>query len=823
MKLIKLLLAIVLGLGSWPVHAAGTVRIVTNTNDDGAGSLRAQITASAGTGTASSPVDTIRFAPSLKGDTIVLASLITANLKNLVIDGEDNEIVISGNNQVRLLLISNAYVFEISNLTLVKAGGTSSGAITYGNQRSGGVYTLRKVRFTGNTANSATSAMGGAVYSFSSIYLIVDQCTFTGNTAYSEKPNTPNINGGGAIYSFGTVDISNSVFEDNSSNTGNGAVAALNLTVRGSVFKNNSAKGYGGAIGTYGASNNAPTVKLLGNTFIGNHTEGGTAGAVTGGGALGISHAAGNAILAANIFQDNTCGTDAAYNDFHHPNAGFSVTSGGYNVFKGDAVPDGADTWTKSVSDIASERDPVDAGTALISSSSPAYRFVASPAPIEGLDFPETDIFGNPYKLPYNAGADQMKEVEDPQEIVVDQPAVYPNGQEKHIGTSLVGTAPLSFSGIGFNLPEGLAFTENSYALKDSTVFTLSDITISEGDKGADTRLQLTVNFTPVAEQDYTDTLTISAAGAYDFVIPLRGVGISWTISPEELPGFGSLLKGDVSEAQTITISSSPISGVFSYALKQAQTTLFPVTEAEGYSDTGGGRLEIRFVPDAFETVYRDTLVVGSQGSARILEVPLEGSTLVQPVVSADSTLYRFGEVLQGETATGGKIKITLTYPQSHLTADGVFTFARAAEYPAGNNPYQVARRTLEGGTSQARTVEVTLSFTPPGGGEFPDTLVIRADYAEEYRIPLSGTGINPTGIDVPGVETGRAPSLQVRNGDIGVGPAAVGSLIRLYNLQGQAGKTQAVTSDAEILTTTSLPRGLYIVEVNNLKRKVIL
>jgi hypothetical protein len=196
----------------------------------------------------------------------------------------------------------------------------------------------------------------------------------------------------------------------------------------------------------------------------------------------------------------------------------------------------------------------VDAETGRITGgASPAYRIVLSSTPlIDGVPFPATDVFGNPYILPYNAGADQTK---DTKEIIADQPDVYQSGLESNIGEQIIGSSPLRISNIGFSLPAGLAFTGNSYSLKENSFFSLSDDVIGNGDNGPDTRLQLTLNFTPIAEQEYTDTLTISAAGAYDFVIPLRGVGIAWTAAPLVLQDFSRLFVGNISEAQTVTIT----------------------------------------------------------------------------------------------------------------------------------------------------------------------------------------------------------------------------------------------------------------------------
>jgi hypothetical protein len=165
-------ITIALMLGNyWTANAAGTVRLVTTTADDATtppeGSLRAVFAALAGDGTETAVVDTIRFDSSLKGNTIVMAAPIelsgSAKTKNFVLDGEDNHIVISGNNSVQLLhFISPGYRVEISNLTLANgASGSSTGVLYFGAPpAAGATVTLNNVRFEGN---STTGSTGGAV------------------------------------------------------------------------------------------------------------------------------------------------------------------------------------------------------------------------------------------------------------------------------------------------------------------------------------------------------------------------------------------------------------------------------------------------------------------------------------------------------------------------------------------------------------------------------------------------------------------------------------------------------------------------------------
>jgi hypothetical protein len=834
---IKLLLVIALLSGNyWAANAAGTVRIVTTTADDGPGSLRESFAALVGDGTATAVVDTIRFDPSLKGNTIVLASPLfttTSSRKNFVLDGEDNNITISGDDKYHFFAFPSTYRIEISNLTLTAGYSASSSAVSFGSQASGDTYTLNNVRFESNTRYGAqTTVSGGAINIGSNVHVIVNHCTFTGNKA--QVAGTPNANyGGGAIYSQGTVEIYNSLFENNSTTSSGGAVMGVNLTVIGCVFKNNSAGIYGGVIAVRNAA--GQNANILGNTFIGNTAE----NATFGGGVFGAnSSAVGGVFFAANVFQDNTSTNSADNNEFYHSGTNISVTSSGYNAFKGASVPAaGTNSWSGGVdSDRAATEDIAKASSGRISAASPAFQIVTTEAVlIDGLAFPATDIFGNASGLPYNAGADQGDGVLPPEDIIADQPLVYQNGAEKNIGLTLVDTPPLSFENIGFSVPAGLAFTGSSATLKENTAFTLADVSVSDGDNGVATRLQLTVRFAPAAELEYTDTLVISAEGANDFVILLRGVGISWTAAPEELQDFGRIAVGDTSEAQTVTVTGSSASGTFSYSLKNGQDEVFLVSGAEGYSAEAGGDLEIRFVPATAGAAYKDTLVIGSADSERTCEislsgnalpvavasslsfgevvissgstltlpvtvasnfgvsilthassdpafaveesdnwlfsdggdllvtftpteartysatltlsgdgfssiaVALEGTGLARPVVGSDPVSLDFGAVVQGESKNE-TVTVALTDPQSLLIGDDVFSLAIAAE-----GIFEVVSVDPVGEASDAvSAVEVTLSFTPAAAQEYLDTLIVRADYAEEYRIPLSGTGFKP-------------------------------------------------------------------------------
>src|SRR4051812_39508709 len=91
--------ALALSFGRVPDAFAATLT-VTNFNDSGAGSLRDAIAIA-------SPDDTITFAPSLNGQTIILTSSMLDITKNLNILGPSGSYVaISGNDAVRVFHVA---------------------------------------------------------------------------------------------------------------------------------------------------------------------------------------------------------------------------------------------------------------------------------------------------------------------------------------------------------------------------------------------------------------------------------------------------------------------------------------------------------------------------------------------------------------------------------------------------------------------------------------------------------------------------------------------------------------------------------------------
>ncbi len=281
-----------------------SIVMVTNNADSGTGSLR-QVISNATAGS------TIRFDPSLAGQTITLASTISVT-KNLTIDGStiDPRVEISGNNAVRIFLLGSSSSNVVLQSLILKDGsapgtGNNGGAMYLG----GGTISINDVDFIGNSADLG-GAISGALYNLN---FMISNCTFISNSARSS---------GGAIYmQYSPVSIRNSILTDNSAAVNGGALylsqsdlQAENNTfvsnravnggaiyfqftnssiLRGNLFSNNIASSKGGAAHVeYVYSTNFVTIEN--NTFYSNQAENG--------GALSLKY---KSFIQNNTFYDN--------------------------------------------------------------------------------------------------------------------------------------------------------------------------------------------------------------------------------------------------------------------------------------------------------------------------------------------------------------------------------------------------------------------------------------------------------------------------------------------------------------------------------------
>jgi hypothetical protein len=271
---------------------------VLNNLDSGAGSLRAEI-AAANSG------DTIQFAPSLSGQTIMLLNSELVINKNLTIQGPsapNAPVTISGILDTRVFEVDGAKTsVALSNLNLIEGSGLARNAASAGALDgqggaiwNGGMLTITNCNLN-NNANSASSGTdyGGAVYNAGT--LVVQNCVLDNNTVGEPANFNGTTDGqGGAIYNAGTLNVSNSTLDYNVVNsfyTGpfaiGGAIANVygaSATITNCTISGNSAAYPTSRPAQGGGIYNDGTMTVSGCTVSGNNAGYYTSTSAEGGG-----------------------------------------------------------------------------------------------------------------------------------------------------------------------------------------------------------------------------------------------------------------------------------------------------------------------------------------------------------------------------------------------------------------------------------------------------------------------------------------------------------------------------------------------------------
>jgi hypothetical protein len=286
------------------------------------------------------------------------------------------------------------------------------------------------------------------------------------------------------------------------------------------------------------------------------------------------------------------------------------------------------------------------------------------------------------------------------------------------------------------------------------------------------------------------------------YTVDLTGAGLERPVieaDPSSLEFDDTVIGESTSKTLTVTLThpQSPLTEE-SFSLSGGEESVYSLSFDEDV-------VTVTFTPLA-EVEYKDTLIINADYAEEV-RIPLVGEGF-KPLISAVPEALEFDEVEIGNSATE-TLTVTLT---DAVPDEDDLSFSLAG----GNESVF--------DFSFAEDV-VTVTFAPLTAVEYNDTLIIQAAYADTVRIPLVGTGKLGTGLSVP-QESGTY--LSVREGNVVVIEAPVNSRISLYNLQGIAVLIQEVTSKEEILKTSGLPRGVYILAVRNdkgeiLKRKVVL
>lgn len=247
---------------------------VTNTADDGAGSLRDAI-ANAPDGS------TIQFDPSIAGQTILLQTSFLAVDKSLTIEGPNQGMTVDGNGLEHVFLMSQA----------------------------GTTITLRNLTIT--HGNSVTTEGGGI--EAQNVDLTLDHVLVLYNSAGI---------GGGVALPNGSLTLINSTVYGNLASLNGGGISANNgsVTLRHSTVVQNTAA-TGGGIDWLNKSN-GPFTATLENTIVANNS------ATTGPNChTGLSRVP--TLVGVNLFDDASCGEASANALVADPQLGVLADNGG--------------------------------------------------------------------------------------------------------------------------------------------------------------------------------------------------------------------------------------------------------------------------------------------------------------------------------------------------------------------------------------------------------------------------------------------------------------------------------------------------------------
>ncbi len=216
-----------------------------------------------------------------------------------------------------LPLITGNVTIQGAGATITRSSATGVPAFRLFDVANGGSLTLNSLTLSNGLANNGQQG-GGAIFSHGT--LAVTAGTFTNNSSPATSGTS-----GGAIDSTGTLTVDTSTFSGNTAQEGGGIMNQNIATVTNSTFAGNTATTFGG-----GASVNAAgTETLTGDTFVGNTGPGG--GALDNDATLNITNS---------TFTNNTGGTNGG-----GAVVNFGTTTVNQSTFSGNTSPFGANIY----------------------------------------------------------------------------------------------------------------------------------------------------------------------------------------------------------------------------------------------------------------------------------------------------------------------------------------------------------------------------------------------------------------------------------------------------------------------------------------------
>jgi hypothetical protein len=311
-------------------------------------------------------------------------------------------------------------------------------------------------------------------------------------------------------------------------------------------------------------------------------------------------------------------------------------------------------------------------------------------------------------------------------DITAKDPYNYQNGVEKFIGGVIPASTDnvIKLSNVGFIAPAGVTFTDASYNLSGSSLFTLTDVSLN----ATNDTLLLTVNFTVplnTSYGEYTSTLTISASGANSFVLPLKGASAPFTASTHTLFFNGYTLPGDISEPDTLKVKTVGIFSTsgFTYTFAGGAGSEF---SAQGAGSSPNYLVKLFFAPASAEALgyveKTDTLLLSHQSYPWLVyKIPVVGYA---SHVATDLTRLDFNKVPVDSTKT---LKVSVK-TDTEITSVGVDPAYYSYAYGPGWDP-------SVGG-------DIYVTVTPDTLGYATGVLTIKGNNADSVTVFLYTLGV---------------------------------------------------------------------------------
>jgi hypothetical protein len=633
--------------------AFGDTITVANTNDNGAGSLRAAIESAA-------PNDIIVF--SLPHPAIIsLTSGSLAINTDLTIAGPGASTVTidaSGNSGMeRAFTVGSGVTVTIAGVTVTGGGGggtsLGSSADSGGGIFNSGTLTLRDAVISNNSTRSQGIG-GGGIFNAGGATLTLTNCLVWGNTAGGDtiQQGGPITGGGIRNANSGLLTLTNTTVSNNAAHVGGGIWNNGTLTVTGSSFSGNSAGVNdltnvvleGGAVYVSGGQG---TGSIINSTFFNNSAKSNGA-AIANAGTLGVTNS---------TFSENSTqmGTGGAVSNLGNmitlkgsilSNAGGNCSvSGGLLLSQGYNLSTDASCSLSGSGDLTGAPAGLDpAGLQDHGGSTQTIALLSASAAVDRIPTPCTDLDDNP--------------------LSTDQRGVTrPQGNQCDIGAfELIGPAPTITSFTPTSGPVGASVTITGSAFIGATAVAFNGTNATSFTLDSETQITTTVPTgattgpiavtTPGGTTTSVSNFTVlsSPSPTITSFSPLSGgLGASVTINGHNLNGATSVRFGGASAQYTISSNGRKITAIVPVG---ATSGPIAVTTPVGTATSGGG-----FTVIPAPTIADFTPVSGPGGTS----VTINGANFT------DATAVMFNGRNASFTVNASGTQITATVPRNGL------------------------------------------------------------------------------------------------------------------------------------------------------------